>query len=365
MLLRKTAVLCCCGLLLLLRSVGGIIHAQSSPTPTSEEHSHGIELYKKGDTKAAIATLTAAVKKNSSDGMAWYYLGLARVREDNLKEARKVFETAANLLPDFAPAHSSLAYTLILLGKSSDAEREADVAVKLNYQDANAHYVLGAARLLRREAGAALEEAESAIKYEPALAVAYLLKAQSLLTTYSDEVAGAGKTIRAPREGPPTERERQEASERNQHQTALMRSAVEALSTYLTLAPPGPETESWRYQLKTMRVYSGVNQPKEGDSPTPSASAGTGTFTRVVIMSKPEPIYTLAARRAGVHGTVILRAVFSARGTVDDILVLRSLPYGLTEETIVAAKRIKFKPATNGGQPVSMFLQLEYHFNVN
>jgi TonB family protein len=144
-----------------------------------------------------------------------------------------------------------------------------------------------------------------------------------------------------------------------------MRAAVEALSTYLTLAPPGPETEGWRHQLKTMRAYSGVNQPKQVESSTASASPRLGDFARVVILSKPEPIYTLAARRAGVRGTVILRAVFSARGTVDDILVLRSLPYGLTEETITAAKRIKFKPATNGGQPVSMFLQLEYHFNVD
>lgn len=360
-----TLCLCCCGLFLLASPGGAIVHAQQPPAPTSEEHARGIELYKKGDTKAAIATLTAAVKKNPTDGLAWYYLGLAHVRDDDLKDARKAFETAANLLPQFSPAHSSLAYTLMLLGKNSDAEREADTALKLNSQNANAHYVLGAAHLLKRETAAALEEAESAIKLEPSLAVAYLLKAQSLLTTYSDEVASAGKVIRAPREGPPSERERGEARARAQHQATLMSSAAAALSTYLKFALPGPETEAWRDQLETMRVYSGGQPGKKAESPRATVTSDSGITTRVVILSRPEPVPTLAARRAGVRGSVILRAVFSAQGTVDHILVLRSLPYGLTEQTIAAAKRIKFRPAAKDGQPVSVFLQLEYNFSVH
>jgi hypothetical protein len=43
---------------------------------------------------------------------------------------------------------------------------------------------------------------------------------------------------------------------------------------------------------------------------------------------------------------------------------MQSLPYGLTEAAIAAARQIKFEPATLDGKPVSMFMQLEYNFNL-
>jgi hypothetical protein len=46
------------------------------------------------------------------------------------------------------------------------------------------------------------------------------------------------------------------------------------------------------------------------------------------------------------------------------IIVLSGLPGGLTERAVEAARRIKFFPATKDGRPVSMFIQLEYNFNL-
>jgi len=43
---------------------------------------------------------------------------------------------------------------------------------------------------------------------------------------------------------------------------------------------------------------------------------------------------------------------------------VRTLPFGLTERAIAAARQIKFVPATKGGRPVSVFMQLEYNFNL-
>jgi protein TonB len=86
--------------------------------------------------------------------------------------------------------------------------------------------------------------------------------------------------------------------------------------------------------------------------------------TRVRVVSKPEPSYTNKARNAGVSGTVVLRAVFASDGTVEHILVLRSLPYGLTNAAIEAARHIKFAPAMKDGKPISTFMQLEYNFKV-
>jgi len=70
---------------------------------------------------------------------------------------------------------------------------------------------------------------------------------------------------------------------------------------------------------------------------------------RLRILSKPEPQYTEEARRAGISGTVVLHAVFSSQGEVINIRAVRSLPCGLTERAIAAARQIRFLPALKGG----------------
>jgi TonB family protein len=85
---------------------------------------------------------------------------------------------------------------------------------------------------------------------------------------------------------------------------------------------------------------------------------------RARVLSKPEPQYTEEARRSGITGTVILRVVFSRSGEVTNIRALQPLGAGLTEKAIAAARQIRFVPARKNGQPVSMYMQLEYNFNL-
>jgi TonB family protein len=86
--------------------------------------------------------------------------------------------------------------------------------------------------------------------------------------------------------------------------------------------------------------------------------------SKAKVLSKPEPQYTEEARKNQVTGTVILRAVFSSTGQVTNISARSGLPYGLTERAIAAARQIKFVPATKDGHAVSMYIQLEYNFNL-
>src|SRR5262245_58514694 len=74
----------------------------------------GIQLYKDGNTKAAIDVLISVVKRDKRDVDAWYYLGLALTRNNQITKGRQAFEAATTLLPDFGPAHTGLAYTLML-----------------------------------------------------------------------------------------------------------------------------------------------------------------------------------------------------------------------------------------------------------
>src|SRR5437763_11958212 len=80
------------------------------------------------------------------------------------------------------------------------------------------------------------------------------------------------------------------------------------------------------------------------------------------ILSRPEPQYTEEARRNQVTGTVVLRAVFAANGSVTNIKAIKGLPDGLTEKAIAAARQIKFSPAQKDGRAVSQYIQIEYNF---
>jgi TonB family protein len=92
--------------------------------------------------------------------------------------------------------------------------------------------------------------------------------------------------------------------------------------------------------------------------------SGKDVTSKARVLSKPEPQYTEEARKNQVTGTVVLRAVFTSGGQVTGIKAVSGLPYGLTERAIAAARQIKFVPATKDGRPVSMYIQLEYNFNL-
>jgi TonB family protein len=85
---------------------------------------------------------------------------------------------------------------------------------------------------------------------------------------------------------------------------------------------------------------------------------------RARLLAKPEPQYTEEARRNQITGTVMLRVVFSSVGHIEQIHAVQTLPFGLTEKAIAAARQIRFVPATKGGRPVSVWMQLEYTFNL-
>jgi TonB family protein len=92
--------------------------------------------------------------------------------------------------------------------------------------------------------------------------------------------------------------------------------------------------------------------------------SGKDVTSKARILEKPEPQYTEAARKNQITGTVVIKAIFSSSGQVTNIIAVSKLPDGLTEKAIAAARQIRFVPATKDGRPVSMYMQLEYNFNL-
>jgi TonB family protein len=105
------------------------------------------------------------------------------------------------------------------------------------------------------------------------------------------------------------------------------------------------------------------NEARAGDDKPLSMKEVT---VRAVIKSKSPPVYPREARPYGVEGEVKLRIILGADGKVrDEMDVLEGLPYGLTEEAIKAARRIKFEPARKDGRPVSQYVTVIYSFRLH
>lgn len=128
-------------------------------------------------------------------------------------------------------------------------------------------------------------------------------------------------------------------------------------------AIPGVEVTSCR-----MRQRQKMLMPPPLPPPPPSFDSDvfrSGDVTRKFVIShKPQPLYTAEARRNNVTGTVRLRMVLAADGTVRDITPLNTLPDGLTEQAIAAASKIEFTPASKDGRAVSQYATVEYNFNI-
>lgn len=85
---------------------------------------------------------------------------------------------------------------------------------------------------------------------------------------------------------------------------------------------------------------------------SPKQAEGGPTIQPVVILSKPNPVYTDEARKLGIEGEVQVEVVFRASGQVQTIRVIKGLGHGLDEAALRAAEQIRFKPALQAGQAV-------------
>lgn len=97
--------------------------------------------------------------------------------------------------------------------------------------------------------------------------------------------------------------------------------------------------------------------------PSPVSEAG-GPTKGVELRRKPRSNYTNLARFWNIEGNVALRVTFSANGEIGAISVVESLPYGLTEEAIIAARSMSFVPAVRNGVPYSVVKMVIYEFSI-
>ncbi|HUP45394.1 MAG TPA: TonB family protein [Thermoanaerobaculia bacterium] len=142
-------------------------------------------------------------------------------------------------------------------------------------------------------------------------------------------------------------------------QFEVQTSSVEPVPTQTAFepppAPPAPEPEpEFPPQFPTGElvdrggVYSAV--PPGGRQPE--------EVERVV------PIYPAAARREGVEGAVVIRGIVRRDGRIDDVEIIKDLPYGLGESARDAVRRWRFRPATYRGEPIDVYYTVTVNFRL-
>jgi len=299
--------------------------AQQSKPAGSSEYEKAVELYQNGDETGAIQILEKLVRAEVDHADAWNLLGRAYYQLGMLWRAGDAFERLLRLRPDSPDAQAKLAYALILGGQSERAVANAERAIELGDKSAEPLYALAEANYRAGNFARAVEQADKVLKVNSGFALALITRSMAL---YS-----------------------------------LGRHAESAtcLEDFLRLRPDDPDADVWREQLRKLR-------PPKPSEATPETSTeifkGKDVTTKARVLEKSEPTYTESARQAGVTGTLILRAVFSGAGEVTNIWVTRPLSHGLNAKAVRAAKAIRFVPATKDGKPVSMWIELQYNFNL-
>lgn len=313
----------------------GSVFAQTPIPPPSNHLASALKLLREHRAKEAVDAFKEVTDKNRADGEGWYYLGVAYLQTGDFKKASNAFQSAIKLQPDVGGrAHAGYAYALLRRNKLKEAREEAQQALSVEPKNTDALYTLGIIGLRTGKRDEALKYADALVAIKPDMAEAYLMKSQALVPFNGEAIITKPGELKGDR-------------------LARYQAAAAALEQYLKLAIDRQEAQIWRDQLDSLKFYMADKS---------DVYRSSEVTTKIRVLSKPEPAYTEKARQEQIVGRVTLRCVFAADGTVKHILVLESLPHGLTDASIRAAKRIKFVPATLNGQPVSMFMQLEYNF---
>jgi protein TonB len=83
------------------------------------------------------------------------------------------------------------------------------------------------------------------------------------------------------------------------------------------------------------------------------------------LTNKVEPSYPEAARKARMEGVVILEAIITASGNVEDVRVLKSVNPLLDSAAQRAVQQWKYRPATLNGRAVRVYLTVTVTFNLH
>ncbi len=318
-----------------------VIFAASSLALAQTEPDYVLS-YRAGNSKAAEKQAKAATKQNSQDGKAWYYLGLARVGQDDHHDARRSLKNALKSLPNDSNVLAALAWTSFQIGATSDAMEFAEKSLSSDSQNAHAHYVKALLLLPKQDYDSVYDSASAAIESNPQLWAAYRLRAFALIGKFDQERRNS-----ASGKGP----------------SSLLFDAASDFEVYIRNVTTAAHDPFGADYLESIRFYADYYKKTADVDGTAVPTAKDRTSFR--IRSKPGAPFSADARTARIEGSVRVAVQLREDGRVGHILLLTPLGFGLDENVMKTASLIDFEPARNRGLPVSTLATLEYSFKIS
>ncbi len=211
--------------------------------------------------------------------------------------------------------------------QKSDVEAEiAELreAIRLKPDFAEAHLNFGLALFKRREKDAAINEYREAIRLKPDLPEAHL--ALGIALGWKADPNGA---------------------------VAEYREATR-------LKPDYEEAHrNLGYELMSLgKRQEGLDELERARALKPEVPRGVALG---LLVKKIAPKYPNKARRAGIQGQVVLRAVITKEGNIDSLTLVSGDPT-LASAAIDAVKKWKYKPYLLDGEPVSVSTEIRVNF---
>jgi len=326
-----------CILLISFTAIGTIIAQDST-------RDRGIGLFNQGDFNRAAAVLEEASlgPGGKTDARLWNYLGLAYLKKGAVKKSRTALEKAVKLEPGNLSARSYLAYAFLLDKQEKKARAEVQAVISQDPKNVWAYYVRSRVNINSSDFDDAILDAEKILNLDPDNPQARSVMADAIF----------GKAMLRLMKGFPLSGER-----------GLLQKAGDILRECLRSCKNNTDAQIQQEKLEIIEAFeSAADRPEKNENGKDDAASGD--FKRPRIISKPRASYTSEARGNNITGTMRVLALLGADGKVRYVIPLNRLGFGLDEEVLQAASRIKFVPATKNGRPVPYVVTISYGFDI-
>lgn len=237
---------------------------------------------------------------------------------NNFGVAKQEAQRALKLKKDSPEANLLLALTYRKQNKSKDSLKYAKQAIAYRQDYADAHYLLAFLYFDRNEITVASAELGLAMSQGVRYANAYVLMGTLEL------LAGRNK------------------------------NALDAYQLALKVMPPNdPFLPTLRERTSALENYIDFGSDRNNLS-----------YQRPVLLNFPMPHYTETARQNRVQGKIRAAVLINEKGAVSSVILLSHLPDGLDDQSILAARQLKFEPATRAGKPVPFWQKVDVEFHL-
>ena len=115
-------------------------------------------------------------------------------------------------------------------------------------------------------------------------------------------------------------------------------------------------------QVPSMMAFVAAPPPPPPPKPPQRIRVG-GNVQRANLIRQVRPRYPALAKQARIQGTVILEAVISKRGSVENLRVVKGHPL-LIQSALEAVKQWRYKPTVLNGVPVEVITRITVNFNL-